>query len=299
LLRLLDEVGNLADEVDYAVGGDWPALAAGQGSSLELLHPAMDNSRASAWRSSDESSRAGWQTYTLTGPWAQLSSIGSASDFKELHLFLVGDSHVALRNLSLRAATGGANLLPGDGVRLSTNGTGVSGWLCQGTHAASRVENGEFHLIADGHGDNRPNRAEIDVTGLAQGRSYTLTFEARWVSGKNRLVVQTWDHSFGAPLLLPMPPTLGTGGAVNSRRVAVPLPQVDSLLHSPAVPKPTEAVRVTARVASVEPLAAVEVVHRADSQNNSGVWEVTPMVDDGTSGDAVARDGFFSAQTTS
>ena len=299
LLRLLDEVGNLADEVDYAVGGDWPALAAGQGSSLELLHPAMDNSRASAWRSSDESARAGWQTYTLTGNWAQLNTIGSASDYKELHLFLVGDSHVALRNLSLRAATGGANLLPGDGVRLSTNGTGVSGWLCQGTHAASRVENGEFHLIADGHGDNRPNRAEIDVTGLAQGRSYTLTFEARWVSGKNRLVVQTWDHSFGAPLLLSMPPTLGTGGAVNSRRVAAPLPQVDSLLHSPAVPKPTDAVRVTARVASVEPLAAVEVVHRADSPNNSGVWEVTPMVDDGTGGDAVALDGLFSAQITS
>ena len=31
-----------------------------------------------------------------------------------------------------------------------------------------------------------------------------------------------------------------------------------------------------------------EVVHRADSQNNSGVWEVTPMVDDGTGGDAAS-----------
>lgn len=300
LLRLTDAFGNLADEVDYGVGGDWPALAAAQGSSLELRHPALDNSRPSAWQASDEAGTSAWQTFTVTGPWSQLSTIGGPSDHKELHLFLVGDSHIALRNMSLTASTApGTNLLPGGGAAVSTNGSGAAGWLCQGTHAASRIDNGEFRLIADGHGDNRPNRAEIDVPGLTQGRTYTLTFEARWISGKNRLIVQTWDHSFGASLLIPIPNDLGTAGAANSRRTETPGPQVDSVLHSPAVPKPTDPVRVTARVASVLPLTAVEVVHRADDPDNAGPWRTTPMVDDGTNGDATAGDGLYTATVTS
>ena len=35
-LRLVDQWGNLADEVDYLPGGNWPELAAGGGSSMEL-----------------------------------------------------------------------------------------------------------------------------------------------------------------------------------------------------------------------------------------------------------------------
>jgi len=300
LVRVLDQFGNLVDEVDYAVGGDWPTLAAGGGSSLELIHPSMDNSRPSAWRGSDESESGAWQTFTITGTWSQLNTIGSASDHKELHLFLVGDSHIALRNMHLAASTTpGTNLLPGDGATISTDGTGVAGWLCQGTHGASFADDGVLHLVSDGRGDNRPNRAEIDVLGLTAGRTYTLTFEARWISGKNRLIVQTWDHSFGAALLIPMPNALGTAGAANSRLAEAPLPQVDSVLHSPAVPKAADTVTVTARVASAQPLSTVEVVHRVDDSNNSGSWVATAMHDDGTGGDAVADDGIFTAAITS
>ena len=75
-IRIMDNAGNLVDEVDYRPGGDWPLLAAGQGSSMELLHPAMDNNRASAWRDSIESQKAEWATYTLTGPYQQLRADG-------------------------------------------------------------------------------------------------------------------------------------------------------------------------------------------------------------------------------
>lgn len=295
LIRLIDNFGNLADEVDYRIGGDWPDLAAGLGSSLELAHPDLDNSRASAWRDSNEANKAPFQSYTVTGTWSQLNTSGGDSDHKELHLFLVGDSHVALRNMVFRPTSSGGNLLPNAGTVVSTDGTGVSGWLCQGTHGASFGQSGELRLVADGHGDNRPNRAEIDVLGLAQGTNYTFTFEARWVAGKNRLVVQTWDHSFGAPILLPIPQNLGTAGAPNSQLTASPPPQVDSVLHSPAVPRATDAVKVTARVASVAPLSAVQCVHRVDDASNANPWMTTPMVDDGTNGDAVASDGLFTA----
>ncbi|MDG2125650.1 MAG: lamin tail domain-containing protein, partial [Verrucomicrobiales bacterium] len=53
-VRLEDSNGNLADQVDYLPSGDWPELADGDGSSMELRHPAMDNSSPSAWADSDE-----------------------------------------------------------------------------------------------------------------------------------------------------------------------------------------------------------------------------------------------------
>jgi hypothetical protein len=298
LIRIIDANGNLADEVDYKVGGDWPSLAAGLGSSLELVHPDMDNSRASAWRDSNESPKTSFQTYTITGTYQQLNSIGAVTDYKELHLSLVGDSHVVVRNVSLRANGSGANIIT-NGTVQALDGSSASGWLMQGTHWASYVDGaGEIHLIADGHGDNRPNRAEIDATGLTQFVNYTLSFEARWISGKPRLIAQTWDHSIGRPVLLPVPNNLGSAGAANSQATASPLPQVDSVLHSPPVPKPADAVKVTARVFSATPLTSVQVWHRSDDIDNANAYVAAPMFDDGTNGDAVAGDGLYTATIT-
>ena len=298
LIRLVDSVGNLADEVDYKVGGDWPDLAGGQGSSLELIHPAMDNRRASAWRDSDESNKSSFQTYSVTGTYAQSRADGSPTDYKELHLFNAGDGRTDLRDIALTPAAGGANLLTNVGV-ISTNGSSASGWLVQGTHGASFIDaNGVFHLVADGHGDVRANRVEIDCTALTAGQRYTISFSARWVAGTPRIIAQTWDRSLGKAFLLPIPNNLGTPGAANSQVAAAPLPQVDSVLHSPAVPKPGQPVKVTARVTSATPLSVVNVEHRIDNVNASNLWTSTPMFDNGTNGDAVAADGLFTATFT-
>lgn len=296
LIRLVDQNGNLADEVDYKVGGDWPVLAAGQGSSLELINPDMDNSRSSAWRASDETNKAAFQTFTVTGTYLQQNSLGSVTDYKELHLHLVGDSHCVVRNVTV-TPNGGSNILTNSTV-LSTNGSSASGWLCQGTHWSSFVSGGELHLVADGHGDNRANRAEIDCTGLTQNAIYTISFEARWISGKPRLIAQTWDHSIGSAFLVPIPNNLGTAGAANSIVQASPLPQVDSLLHSPAVPKPTDPVKITARVYSALPLTAVQAFVRLDTVNNSQSFAANTMYDDATHGDAVAGDGIYTVTIT-
>ena len=66
----------------------------------------------------------------------------------ELHIFAVGDAHIALRNLSF------------GGVQVSTNGSGNNGWLCQGTHHQSYTDGNEFHVVSTGHGDNKANRCE-------------------------------------------------------------------------------------------------------------------------------------------
>ena len=52
LLELLDASGSLQDQVDYGIGFPWPTRAKGEGSSMELINPELDNDLGSSWRSS-------------------------------------------------------------------------------------------------------------------------------------------------------------------------------------------------------------------------------------------------------
>ena len=298
LVRLVDAHDNLVDAVDYSFGGDWPERAHGSGSSLELVHPDLDNRLPSAWRDSNESNKAPFKSYTVTDTYRQLNSLGGVTDYRELHLHLANDGYAIIQNIALRQGGTGSNLILNGSVQ-STTGSGANGWLCQGTHAASFVSNGQLHLIADGHGDNRANRAEIDVTGLTANTSVTLSFEARWVHGTPRLIAQTWDHTVGHAFRLEVPENLGTPGARNSTFQSAPPPQVEHLLHSPPVPRSTEDVRVTARILSASPISQVLLWHRPDHSNGDAVWTGKPMFDDGLNGgDAVAGDGIYTATLT-
>ena len=294
LVRLVDSWGNLADEVYYSTGGQWPLLAGGLGSSLELKHHDMDNSKASAWEASDESTKSTWASYSTTDQYEQLRSDGSVTDHKELHLQAVGDAHLAFRNMSL--TKGGGNILPGNGEVVVTNGSGATGWLCQGTHYQSRMEGNEFHVIANGHGDVKANRCEIDVTQIVQNDNLTLTFDARWVAGKPTVLFQTFDRSFGEVFHLPIPKNLGTPGAANSAAVGGAQPTISGLIHSPPVPTSSDPVLVTAEV---DDATTVNLRHRLDTTAGNGTWNTTQMFDDGaTGGDEVANDGVYSATIT-
>ena len=299
LLRLEDAMGNLVDQVDYLPSGDWPELADGDGSSMELRHPQMDNDSPSAWADSDESQKTSMQTFTYTDDFQRVNW-NPLSGNQELHMHLVGDSHLAIQDVSLKLNNAGANLINNPGLA-SPDNSSAKGWVCQGTHWASYMGNGgQLHLISDGHGDNKANRAEIDINALSFNSSYTLTFEGRWVSGKSRLIVQTLDHGFGTSFYLPIPNNLGTPGTVNSRILNSPAPTITGVVHSPAVPKPGEQVRVTAKVGSLLPIGSVEVVHRLDSSSGNNQWSRLAMFDNGASGgDVIAGDGIFTATLSS
>ena len=298
LLRLEDAEGELADEVHFAFEGDWPEKARGLGSSLELAHPDMDNSRSSAWLDSDESAKSGFATYMVEGTYQEIDSRGSESDYNELHMHLVGDAHIELQNVSIQLNGAGANLIS-NGDTMSTNGAGDTGWLAQGTHHATFANAGTVHLISNGHGDNRANRAEIDATAMSGGNDYTISFDARWVYGKSRLIAQTWDHTVGRAFEVAVPNNLGTPGAANSVLAANPPPQVDNLLHQPAVPDVNEPVVVTADVFSTDNLQSVRTWFRLDNINGDGVWQFRDMLDDGNGDDERAGDGTYTATITS
>ena len=281
LIRIEDQNGNMVDEVDYLPEGDWPNLADGDGSSMELRHPDMDNNVATAWSDSAESEKSTMQTFTYTSEFVRSKWLPLSSG-QELHAHLVGDSHVILKNISVKRDNAGANLLRTPNV-MSPNTASSSGWVTQGTHWASFMNAGKLNLIADGHGDNKANRGEVDFnTSPIVGQSYTLSFDGRWVSGKSRIIFQTLDHGFGTSFLLPIPEDLGTPGAVNSAAITTAAPTVTGVIHSPAVPSTGQAVTVSARIDSAATLTSVELVHRLDNTTGNGTWNRVSMTDDGT-----------------
>lgn len=295
-LRLEDGSGNRVNQLRYSAGGDWPDWANGGGSSLELTHPFADNRRASAWKDSDESAKSSFRSFSTTGVYSVLKAMGTATDYKEIHLYLVGEGHVVLDKIKLSRFGSTANLLVGAN-QISSTGRGDSGWLCQGTHWRSFVAKGELHLVSDDRGDSRVNKAEIDAVGMNRNDVVTLSFDAKWVAGSARLIAQTWDRSVSASFQLDRPENLGTPGRRNSRYQEHSAPQVDELLHQPAVPRSDQKVRVTARVGSVDSLARVELVHRVDSADGLGAWATKPMFDDGAGGgDEASGDGIYSGE---
>lgn len=294
-VRLVDAWGNSAEELHYHVGGDWPALAGGLGSSLELRHPEMDNTMGNAWIASDESNKSTFQPFRIEDRYLQLRRAGTPRDYEELHMHAVGDAHLAIRSMRLTSSTNNTNFLPNEGREVSTNGDAANGWLCQGTHYASKRVGNEFHLISDGHGDVKANRCEIDVVPIARNNDLSFRFQARWISGKPTLVVNTWDRSFGGVIHLPIPKNLGTPGAANSGATEIPAPTVTGLRHSPAVPTSSDAVIITARVDSAMPLTSVRVRHRLDNTAGDNAWGMTVMADSGSNGDEIAGDGIYTA----
>jgi len=51
-IRLRNALGETVDEVDYQLGFPWPNSSGGQGPSMELMHPGMDNDLGGSWRPS-------------------------------------------------------------------------------------------------------------------------------------------------------------------------------------------------------------------------------------------------------
>ncbi len=309
LIRLIDSNGNLADEVDYGVGGEWPTLANDLGASMELLHPDMDNAHASAWRDSDESSKSELREYSIKKEYSRNGTFqpGGVGRDQELHFHLVGDGYLLLEDIDLHRPKSlfnpnAANIIE-NVDKQSNSGSSSDGWYIQGTHAQSYVDGNQLHLISDGRGDNRANRVEIDIEDLGNSTDLELTFKARWLYGKSRLIAQTVDHGWSHEFLIDVPEDIGTPGAPNTAASNSTAPQADDLLHSPAVPDDSQNVTITARVSSVTPLKTVQVRYTKDRSGGNAEslfnqWKQTPMNDSGTGGDAVAGDGIYSAQIT-
>jgi hypothetical protein len=256
----------IVDEVTYGNGGRWGKWSDGGGSSLELIDPNSDNRRPSNWADSDETTKASWTTLQFTG---LLDNGNGAAD--EVQLFLQGAGECLVDDLEVLNSSN-ANL-----VSNSSFESGLAGWVPQGNHDQSSLENSGYassrslHVRALGRGDTGANRIRSTLTStLAGGSTATFRAKVRWLSGHPELLLRfhgSWLEAVGA---MSLPVNLGTPGARNSRTLVTPNvgPAIFNVSHSPVLPATSQAVTVRAQVHDPSGIAALVLKYRVDPSTN-------------------------------
>lgn len=289
---LRDPQGNERDRVDYGVGFPWPTASAGSGSSMELIHPALDNNLGGSWRASlvpGAQSRwpadpvylipkrsYGWACFKGRTPpsdppdaWRQPGFVtnafwivgrasfgfGDDDDFTELTDMLGGYSSVYLRRefvLPNPAA------LPALTLRVYTD-HGCIVWL-------NGIEIARFHAVpADPEFDDlagEPSRAP-----RWEEVHWPHPLELPLAVGTNVLAVQALaaqprPATFSVDLELLVPAAHGqpTPGRRNSVFAEQAPPQLRQVTHEPAGPRAGDPLRVTVKATDPDGVGRV-VLH--------------------------------------
>ncbi len=288
-VTLLDEAGAVEFGFTYRGDGEWPSLADGGGSSLELLHPELDPDLGSSWTASDESGRATWQTYEVSGLLE-----GGLGGMTDVRVFLLGAGETLVDDAEV-FAVGSTNLLANPDLE-----RGLTGWSAGGTHERSGLStNGGFggsaqslHLRASGRGDNGINSVRAVLrTGLRDGTNATLRLRARWLAGTRDLLFRVKGNYLELPIRLEVPEDLGSPAQPNTHSLGAPRPALADLAHFPVLPAEGQPVRVTVRV-SGDPGNDLPVLHyRIDPATEFA--EPQTMNDAGGGADRVAGDGVY------
>ncbi len=279
----------LVDEVTYRDGGRWGQWSDAGGSSLELIDARSDNRLAGNWADSDETAKAPWTIFSVSGI---LDHGTSAAD--QLQVLLQGAGECLIDDVEV---------LNPSGVNLIANSTfegGATGWTAEGTQSQSAQEAAEgyasarsYHVRATDRGDNQVNRIRTPLTApQSSGLTNTIRAKVRWLRGHPEILFRLRGNWHEAAVAMDLPTNLGTPGARNSRAVNNAPPAISDVAHHPAVPAANQAVVVTARVHDPDGLASLQLRYRLDP--NPALTNVA-MVDNGTGGDAVAGDGLYSA----
>ncbi|HKX60817.1 MAG TPA: lamin tail domain-containing protein, partial [Verrucomicrobiae bacterium] len=284
----------VVNEVTYSDGGRWGTWSDGGGSSLELIDPRADNRLAASWADSDETQKAPWTLIERTAV-ADLGMGGANGSADRFEMFIEGPGEALVDDVEV-SNNGGPNVLTNPGFE-----SGATGWAFQGTHVRTFVQTGDafsgsrcLHLRAVERGDTGPNRVRTGIPGLATGGTNTATLRAivRWLRGDPNILLRLRGQWLECAGTMTVPTNLGTPGQPNSRLLANAGPVIYDVTHTPILPPANEPVVVTARVDDPDGVATFSLRYRLDPE--ATVLEAA-MRDDGTSGDAVAGDGIFSA----
>lgn len=279
------------DEVTYGVGGRWGQWSSDGGSSLELIDPRANHRLASNWADSDETQKAVWTNIETTGVLDNGANYESGILHAQVGMLDVGECLVDNLEVNLT------------GTNYVSNGTfesGTNNWSFQGSYCRSSLENTGFssghslHIRADDGIFTGVNSCQValNANGLAAGQTVTVRFKAKWLHGWPEALFRLNGNWLEAAGPLAVPANLGSPGMVNSRRVANAGPAIYNVTHSPSLPAAGQSVVVTAQVHDPNGVASVTLFYRFDPATG---YTALTMKDDGTGGDAIARDGIFSA----
>lgn len=277
-LVLLDDTGNIADEVHYYDGGRWPAYADGGGKSLELRDPRADNAVAESWAASDEAfalSRSSWKHYEYTAT-VEVDLFDPTIHFHELVLGLLDTGEILLDNVQVIEDPEGAAI---DRMQNGTFdedavGTTPDDWRIQGTHFRSQVAadprdplNQALHLIADAAVTELSNHAETTLADGAQvtvGTTYRIAYDALWVAGSPQLHTELHYRDVARTTVIEMAAQSGTPGAKNSTFVENAGPVFDGFRHGPVVPRSNDEVTVFVAASDPDGVESVTLMYAVD-----------------------------------
>jgi len=277
-LVLLDDTGNVADEVHYYDGGRWPGYADGGGVSLELRDPRADNAVAESWAASDEAfalGRSEWQHYEYTAT-VESTQFDPAIHFHELVLGLLDAGEVLLDNVQVIEEPAGSAI---DRMQNGTfdedaAGTTPDTWRIQGTHFRSQVvpdprdgSNQALHLVAEATLTELSNHAETTLEGGAQvavGTTYRIAFDALWVAGSPQLHTELHYRDAARTTIIDRAEQSGTPGATNSTFVANAGPVFDGFRHGPVVPRSGDEVTVSVAAHDPDGIDSVTLMYAVD-----------------------------------
>ena len=208
---LSDANGNPADVVEYFDGGNWPVLADGGGSSLELVDPNADNSKPGAWAASDETGKSVWQTFTHEDVARNLN--GDPTQDNEFIFGLLDEGSFLIDDISVIED-------PSDTpIEVIQNGNFSGGnadkWRLLGTHRHAQVVqdpgqpgNNVLRMDASGSTEHMHNHAETTFANskrITASATYRYSFRARWLGGSNKLHTRLYFNRIARSNLLPVP----------------------------------------------------------------------------------------------
>ena len=334
-LRLRDATNNTVDSVTYGAGFPWPTAARGDGSSMELINPGLDNDLGGSWRSSGQASGAGapqlyvppndvawhWRkgTNEASSPvsaWRDPSfvedstweidqtSIGYADndDYTILTDMQNNYSSLFLRRIfSIDAGAKPAALKlkarVDDGCIIWING----------------VEVARFHVDASltPAYDSLAQNHEADIVAFEETNIFNA--DAFLVEGSNIVAVQAFNSTLNSSdftidvsieeLPVNVASISPTPGAVNSCFAANAPPVIRQVDNTPAQPTNGQPVTITAKVTDPDGVASVALKYQlvdpgAYIRKTDAAytnWISAPMYDDGTHGDTNSGDSIYTA----
>jgi hypothetical protein len=286
---LLEDLnGNPADEVDYYSGAPWPTQVDKGGSSLELCDPAGDNSRPEAWAASATSHLGEWQEISYSGV-ATDDGIGNDA-FNDLLIGLLDQGEVLIDDISVRESPEGANieLIQNGTFEADEIGKVPASWRCMGNHGQGRSvvaadpddpSNQCFRIVSTGATEDKHNRVESTFAGgrsVVVGRTYRISFRARWVGGSGQLNTRLYFNHLQRTTILSADAVWGTPGQPNSALVRNLGPTFRELSHRPVVPASGMPATVSVKPEDPDGIEDATLFYRI----GSGPWQSIRMEED-------------------
>ncbi len=289
--QIVEKLNVPISELTYGDGGKWGNWSDGLGSSMELIDPDGDAHHPRNWADSNDTGESLWTSIEYNGPLGE--SLGSPAN-DALIINLQGLGECLVDEVEVRV---------NHGPNLVANGSfenGLDGWLLQGSHDFSTLENAGFigskslHVRTGSRGDNQSNRilSAPFTHSIPAGAQVSIRAKVRWLRGFPEILFRLHGSATEAYGRMNLPRRLGSPGVVNSTRVPNTGPAVSDVKHAPLLPQTNESVVVTARAVDRQGVSSINLRYRIDP---NPTYTNVPMVDNGTAGDAISGDGIYSA----